>query len=183
MPERKIIYCARLAGRVFGCSTRAGARARRAARGLETGEAVELVRAFVPAGHRKTARPLQDLQDKRTNTSRFRRQQVGRTGQVGHLSKEPSGRSPFMEVSAVLITNQSAGLVLRHSDFTPIALMNSEYVVFAVKSDSPPRPSRNSSRGSKGAASAAHPVGPLGGANTSRRRTSSASTADGAEKN
>lgn len=47
-------------------------------------------------------------------------------------------------VSAVLLTNHIAGRSqLGHADFTPIALLNSEYVVLAVKYDSPLRGARD----------------------------------------
>ena len=55
--------------------------------------------------------------------------------------QQHSGDAHILEaVSAVLLTNHIAGRsTLNHRDFTPIALLNSEYVVLAVKSDSPLR--------------------------------------------
>ncbi len=58
-------------------------------------------------------------------------------------------------VSAVLLTNHIAGRSqLGHVDFTPIALLNSEYVVLAVKSDSGFRSVKDLMAALKGDASA-----------------------------
>ena len=57
-----------------------------------------------------------------------------------YLQQHPGDAHYLEAVSAVLLTNHIAGRsALSHSDFTPIALLNSEYVVLAVKSDSPIR--------------------------------------------
>jgi putative tricarboxylic transport membrane protein len=55
--------------------------------------------------------------------------------------QQHAGDAHFLEVaSAVLLTNHIAGRsTFNYSDFTPIALLNSEYVVLAVKADAPMR--------------------------------------------
>lgn len=67
---------------------------------------------------------------------------VNKPGGGGFVSltylKQHSGDAHFLQaVSAVLLTNHIAGRsTFSHTDFTPIALLNSEYVVLAVKNDS-----------------------------------------------
>jgi putative tricarboxylic transport membrane protein len=55
--------------------------------------------------------------------------------------QQHAGDAHYLEVaSAVLLTNHIAGRsIFNHNDFTPIALLNSEYVVLAVKADAPLR--------------------------------------------
>lgn len=70
---------------------------------------------------------------------------VNKPGGGGSVSliylKQHSGDAHFLQaVSAVLLTNHIVGRsTFSYTDFTPIALLNSEYVVLAVKSDSPLR--------------------------------------------
>lgn len=68
---------------------------------------------------------------------------VNKPGGGGSVSltylKQHSGDAHYLQaVSAVLLTNHIVGRSkFSHTEFTPIALLNSEYVVLAVKSDSP----------------------------------------------
>lgn len=70
---------------------------------------------------------------------------VNKPGGGGSVSltylKQHSGDAHFLQaVSAVLLTNHIVGRsAFSYTDFTPLALLNSEYVVLAVKSDSPLR--------------------------------------------
>lgn len=68
---------------------------------------------------------------------------VNKTGGGGAVAltylKSHAGDPHFLEVaSAVLLTNHISGRsVFSHTEFTPIALLNSEYIALAVKADSP----------------------------------------------
>jgi putative tricarboxylic transport membrane protein len=68
---------------------------------------------------------------------------VNKPGGSGSIAlaylQQHSGDAHYVEaVSALLITNHITGRSnLSHNDFTPLALLNSEYVVLAVKADSP----------------------------------------------
>jgi putative tricarboxylic transport membrane protein len=68
---------------------------------------------------------------------------VNRPGGAGGVAltylKGHTGDAHYLEVvSAVLLTNHITGRsTFTHTDFTPIALLNSEYVALAVKADSP----------------------------------------------
>src|SRR5262249_17411516 len=57
---------------------------------------------------------------------------------LAYLKSHPAD-AHFLEIaSAVLLTNHITGTnAYNYTDFTPIAMLNSEYVVFAVKADSP----------------------------------------------
>lgn len=68
---------------------------------------------------------------------------VNKSGGGGAMAlaylKQHAGDPHFLQVaSAVLLTNQIAGRsTVSYSEFTPIALLNGEYVVLAVRSDAP----------------------------------------------
>ncbi len=136
-------------------------------------KAVELI---VPSasggGTDKTARLIQKIwQDKRVLEVPV--SVVNKSGGQGQVAltylKSHTGDPHFLEiVSAVLLTNQISGTSpFSYTDFTPIALLNSEYVVFAVKADSPIKTLKDlMARLQKDAASVSVAVGTsLGGAN------------------
>jgi putative tricarboxylic transport membrane protein len=106
---------------------------------------VELIAPSAPGGGTdKTARLIQKIwQEKRTLEGPI--SVVNKSGGQGQVAltylKSHAGDPHFLEiVSAVLLTNHLNGAsAFSHADFTPVALLNSEYVVFAVKADSPLR--------------------------------------------
>lgn len=106
-------------------------------------KAVELIAPSAPGGGTDmTARLIQRIwQDKRLLDVPVT--VVNKSGGGGALAltylKTHAPDPHFLQiVSAVLLTNHIAGRSqLGHADFTPIALLNSEYVVLAVKNDSP----------------------------------------------
>jgi putative tricarboxylic transport membrane protein len=108
-------------------------------------KAVELIApSAAGGGSDKTARLIQQIwQDKRTLGVPVT--VVNKTGGVGQVAltylKSHAADPHFMEiVSAVLLTNHITGTsAFSHSDFTAIALLNSEYIAFGVKADSPIR--------------------------------------------
>ncbi len=106
-------------------------------------KAVELIAPSAPGGGTdKTARLIQRIwQDKRLLDVPV--SVVNKSGGGGALAltylRSHAPDPHFLQiVSAVLLTNHIAGRSqFGYMDFTPIALLNSEYVVLAVKSDSP----------------------------------------------
>jgi len=123
-------------------------------------------------GTDKTARLIQKIwQDKRALETPIT--VVNKSGGQGQVAltylRSHAGDPHFLEiVSAVLLTNHIGGASpYSHTDFTPIALLNSEYVVFAVKSDSPMKTLKDlMSRMHKDASAVSIAVGTsLGGAN------------------
>ena len=68
---------------------------------------------------------------------------VNKSGGGGAMAlsylKQHAGDPHFLQVaSAVLLTNQIVGRsTVSYAEFTPIALLNGEYVVLAVRSDAP----------------------------------------------
>ena len=104
---------------------------------------VELIAPSAPGGGTdKTARLIQRIwQDRRMLEVPV--SVVNRSGGQGQVAltylKSHAGDPHFLEiVSAVLLTSQITGSSpYSYTDFTPIALLNSEYVVMAVKADSP----------------------------------------------
>src|SRR5262245_40141477 len=104
--------------------------------------AVELIAPSGPGGGTdKTARLIQKIwQDKRALDTSVT--VVNKSGGQGTVAlaylKSHAGDAHFLEIaSAVLLTNHIIGASpFSHADFTPIALLNSEYVVFAVKAES-----------------------------------------------
>jgi len=106
-------------------------------------KAVELIAPSAPGGGTdKTARLIQRIwQDQRLLEVPVT--VVNKSGGGGALAltylKTHAPDPHFLQVvSAVLLTNHIAGRSqFGHADFTPIALLNSEYVVLAVKTDSP----------------------------------------------
>jgi putative tricarboxylic transport membrane protein len=136
-------------------------------------KALELV---VPSaaggGTDKTARLMQKIwQDRRALEVPVT--VVNKSGGQGQVAltylKGHAGDPHYAEiVSAVLLTNHLNGSSpFSYTDFTPIALLNSEYVVFAVKSDSPLKTLKDlSARLQKDPAAVSIAVGTsLGGAN------------------
>lgn len=106
-------------------------------------KAVELIAPSAPGGGTdKTARLIQKIwQDKRLVEAPVT--VVNKSGGAGAVAltylKSHAADPHFLQiVSAVLLTNHITGRSqFSHAEFTPIALLNSEYVVLAVKSDSP----------------------------------------------
>ena len=104
---------------------------------------VELIAPSAPGGGTDTtARLIQKIwQDKRVLDAPVT--VVNKTGGQGAVAlsylKAHAADAHFLEiVSAVLLTNHITGASpFSYTDFSPIALLNSEYVVFAVKADSP----------------------------------------------
>jgi len=106
-------------------------------------KAVELIAPSAPGGGTDaTARLIQRIwQDQRLLDVPV--SVVNKSGGGGALAltylKSHAPDPHFLQiVSAVLLTNHIAGRSqFGHAEFTPIALLNSEYVVLAVKNDSP----------------------------------------------
>ena len=106
-------------------------------------KAVELIAPSAPGGGTDTAaRLIQRIwQDQRLLDVPV--SVVNKSGGGGALAltylKSRTPDPHFLQVvSAVLLTNHIAGRSqFSHADFTPIALLNSEYVVLAVKRESP----------------------------------------------
>ena len=106
-------------------------------------KAIELIApSAAGGGSDKTARLIQQIwQDKRMLGVPVT--VVNKTGGVGQVAltylRSHAADTHFLEiVSAVLLTNQITGASLfSHADFTAIALLNSEYIAFGVKADSP----------------------------------------------
>ncbi|HZM44520.1 MAG TPA: tripartite tricarboxylate transporter substrate binding protein [Burkholderiales bacterium] len=104
---------------------------------------VELIAPSAPGGGTdKTARLMQKLwQDKRALDVPVT--VVNKSGGQGAVAltylKSHAADAHYLEiVSAVLLTSHISGASsYSYTDFSPIALLNSEYVVFAVKADSP----------------------------------------------
>jgi putative tricarboxylic transport membrane protein len=174
MPERKSSSSAWLgAGVVTVLLTGAGTAAAAQPPAWKPEKAVELV---VPSasggGTDKTARLIQRIwQDRRVLEVPV--SVVNKSGGQGQVAltylKSHAGDPHSLEiVSAVLLTNQISGSSpFSYTDFTPIALLNSEYVVFAVKADSSIKTLKDlMARLQKDAASVSVAVGTsLGGAN------------------
>jgi len=112
-------------------------------------KAVELVAPSAPGGGTDaTARLIQRIwQEQRLLDVPVN--VVNKSGGGGALAltylKAHAPDPHFLQVvSAVLLTNHIAGRSqFSHADFTPIALLNSEYVVLAVKRDSPFRTAKD----------------------------------------
>lgn len=108
-------------------------------------KAVEIIAPSGPGGGTdKVARLIQRIwQDRQLVTVPV--SVVNKPGGGGSVSltylQQHSGDAHFLQaVSAVLLTNHIVGRsTFSYTDFTPLALLNSEYVVLAVKSDSPLR--------------------------------------------
>ena len=106
-------------------------------------KAVELVAPSGPGGGTdRTARLIQKIwQDKRVFDVPVT--VANKTGGQGTVAlaylKSHAGDAHYLEIaSAVVLTNHIIGTSpFSYTDFSPIALLNSEYVVLAVKSDSP----------------------------------------------
>lgn len=106
-------------------------------------KAVELIVPSAPGGGTdKTARLIQKIwQDKRTLEVPVT--VVNKSGGAGAMAltylKSHAADPQFVEiVSAVLLTNHINGASpFSYTEFTPLALLNSEYVAVAVKGDSP----------------------------------------------
>ena len=106
-------------------------------------KAIELIAPSAPGGGTDlTARLIQRLwQDRRALEVPVA--VVNKAGGSGALAlaylKSHAADPHFLQiVSAVLLTNHISGRSqFSHTEFTPIALLNSEYIVLAVKSDSP----------------------------------------------
>jgi len=136
-------------------------------------KAIELV---VPSaaggGTDKTARLIQRIWQERRALD-VPVSVVNKSGGQGQVAltylKGHAGDPHYVEiVSAVLLTNHLNGSSpFSYTDFTPFALLNSEYVVFAVKSDSPLKTLKDlSARLQKDPAAVSIAVGTsLGGAN------------------
>ncbi len=106
-------------------------------------KAVELIAPSAPGGGTdKTARLIQRIwQVQRTldvPVTVANKSGGGGALALAYLKSHVADPHFLQIVSAVLLTNHIAGRsAYSHTDFTPIALLNSEYVVLAVKSDSP----------------------------------------------
>lgn len=108
-------------------------------------KSVELIApSAAGGGSDKTARLIQQIwQEKRMLGVPIT--VVNKTGGAGQVAltylKSHAADAHFLEiVSAVLLTNHITGTsALSHGDFTAIALLNSEYIAFGVKADSPIR--------------------------------------------
>lgn len=108
-------------------------------------KAIELIAPSAPGGGTDlTARLIQKVwQDRRALEVPVA--VVNKAGGGGALAltylKSHAADPHFLQiVSAVLLTNHISGRSpFSHTEFTPIALLNSEYIVLAVKSDSPLR--------------------------------------------
>jgi putative tricarboxylic transport membrane protein len=136
-------------------------------------KAVELVVPSAPGGGTdKTARLMQRIWQERRIVE-VPVSVVNKSGGAGavslaYLRQHASDAHYVQIVSAVLLTNHIAGSSpLTYTDFTPVALLNSEYVAFAVKADSPIQSLRDlSARLQKDPASVSIAVGTsLGGVN------------------
>ena len=106
-------------------------------------KAVELIAPSAPGGGTdRTARLIQKIwQDRRALEVPV--SVVNKSGGQGAVAltylKSHAADPHFLEIaSAVVLTNHIIGAsTYSYTDFTPIAMLNSEYVVFAVKTDSP----------------------------------------------
>src|SRR5688572_11417229 len=104
---------------------------------------LEIIAASAPGGGTdKTARLIQRIIQER-QLAEVASAVVNKSGGGGAMSltylKQHGGDAHFVNIaSAVLLTNHISGRsTFSYADFTPIALLNSEYVTLAVKSDSP----------------------------------------------
>lgn len=112
-------------------------------------KAVELIAPSAAGGGTdKTARLIQKIwQDKRSLEMPVTI--VNKPGGAGAVAltylKSHTADPHFLEiVSAVLLTNHISGRsTFSYTDFTPVALLNSEYIALAVKADSPIRSVRD----------------------------------------
>ncbi len=111
--------------------------------GWKPDKPVEIIAPSAPGGGTdKTARLIQRIwQDKRLLDVPIN--VVNRPGGGGAVSltylKQHAGDAHYVHIaSAVILTNHIIGRsAFSHADFTPVALLNSEYVALAVKADSP----------------------------------------------
>ena len=106
---------------------------------------VELVVPFAPgAGVDVSARSMQAIWTMKhlVETSSVVVNKAGGLGNVGliYVTQHPGDAHYLVIGSTTLLTNQIVGVsTLSHTDFTPIAVMLSEHVVFSVRADSPLR--------------------------------------------